>query len=391
MSTRQITKRKRQPLEFTLTGPGTIGGKYLRRFWHPIRLSDTLKPGKAVSVRIMSEDFTLYRGETGTPHLVQSKCPHRGTLMSIGTVEGDALRCMYHGWKFAANGACLEQPGEAKSFAHKTGLATYGAQDYLGLIFVYIGEAPAPPLPRYEQLEGNGLLDRSFYIRDCNFFQNLENFVDETHVAFTHRASLFTDLGLNRDVPRIEAEETEYGLIQYGIRGDDNVRASHFIMPNSQLMRLPISASIDGRAQKDTWSDYIAWRVPIDDTVHLSCAVQRLDLDDDATEAFLAKKRAAEEQLARLPDRRQVVAGILRGEIDQATVLDRSDIVLIQDDLTQGGQGTIADRTQEHLGQGDNAIILLRKIWSRELKALAEGRAVKQWSVPSELRTTSGV
>src|SRR4029453_13891072 len=92
------------------TGPGTPAGKYLRRFWQPVYHSVDLKAGAPVPLRILGEDFTLYRGESGGPHLVAPRCPHRGTRLSLGHIEGDALRCFYHGWKFAPDGKCIEQP-----------------------------------------------------------------------------------------------------------------------------------------------------------------------------------------------------------------------------------------------------------------------------------------
>ena len=121
------------------TGPGTPAGRYLRQFWQPIYHSVDLKAGSAVTVRIMSEDFTLYRGETGTPHLVDARCPHRGTRLSSGWIEGDALRCFYHGWKFDGAGACVEQPAEEDSFCHKVSLASYPLREYLGLVFAFLG------------------------------------------------------------------------------------------------------------------------------------------------------------------------------------------------------------------------------------------------------------
>src|SRR5688572_26136277 len=94
------------------TGPGTLAGRYLRRFWQPIHLSRAVQAGRAVPVRIMSEDLTLYRDEGGEPHLVDARCAHRGTQLSLGWVEGDSIRCMYHGWKYAPTGECIEQPAE---------------------------------------------------------------------------------------------------------------------------------------------------------------------------------------------------------------------------------------------------------------------------------------
>src|SRR5262245_16312584 len=93
-------------------GPGTLGGNYLRRFWHPVYRAQDLTPGRAAPIRMLGEDFTLYRGEGGQPHLVASRCAHRGTRLSTGWVEGDCLRCFYHGWKYDASGQCVEMPGE---------------------------------------------------------------------------------------------------------------------------------------------------------------------------------------------------------------------------------------------------------------------------------------
>ena len=111
------TKRKRsarsKKLRFqdlVLTGPGTLAGTYLRRFWLPIHRAEELAPGEAKPIEIMSQKFTLYRGETGTPHVVGFRCPHRGTQLSTGWVEGDCLRCIYHGWLFDGAGQCTEQP-----------------------------------------------------------------------------------------------------------------------------------------------------------------------------------------------------------------------------------------------------------------------------------------
>jgi hypothetical protein len=47
---------------------------------------------------------------------------------------------------------------------------------------------------------------------------------------------------------------------------------------------------------------------------------------------------------------------------------------------SQGGQGPIADRTSERLGRSDQGIIYLRKLWARELRALAETGKTTPWT-----------
>jgi phenylpropionate dioxygenase-like ring-hydroxylating dioxygenase large terminal subunit len=77
--------------DFVSTAPGTPAGSYLRTFWNPIYHAIDLKPGRPVPLRIMSESFTLYRGDGGEAHLVEARCPHRGMQLSAGRVEGDTL------------------------------------------------------------------------------------------------------------------------------------------------------------------------------------------------------------------------------------------------------------------------------------------------------------
>jgi len=91
------TYRKADWTDFAHTGPGTLAGRYLRRFWQPVYRSDALLPARAKPIQVMSEELTLYRGERGKPHLVAFRCAHRGTQLSTGWVEGDDIRCFYHG------------------------------------------------------------------------------------------------------------------------------------------------------------------------------------------------------------------------------------------------------------------------------------------------------
>ncbi|MBM2812247.1 MAG: hypothetical protein HW416_3006, partial [Chloroflexi bacterium] len=139
--------------DFVHTGPGTLAGRYLRRFWQPIEASRKLESGRARPIRIMGENFTLYRGEAsphpdplsrgeeaGKAHVVAFRCAHRGTQLSTGWVEGDDLRCFYHGWKYDGTGQCIEQPAEPEPFCNRIKIRGYPTEEYLGLIFAYFGD-----------------------------------------------------------------------------------------------------------------------------------------------------------------------------------------------------------------------------------------------------------
>src|SRR5918912_218584 len=199
------------PTAFEYTGPGTLAGRYLRAFWQPMALAADLPPGVARRIRVMSEDFTLYRGEDGQPHVVAPRCVHRGTQLSTGWVEGDCLRCFYHGWKYDSSGQCVEMPAEDASFPPKVRIQSHPVQEYLGLIFAYLGEGAPPEFPRVAELERDyGVSWAETQTWPCKWFQRLENGLDGVHVAFVHRAGLFGD-GIGPVVPHVESEEVPWG------------------------------------------------------------------------------------------------------------------------------------------------------------------------------------
>ena len=104
----------------TQVGPRTPGGELLRRYWQPVALLDefnpALDPAMAVrpvkAVRVLGQDFVLFRDAQGSYGLLDRDCPHRGADLAFGRNEGDGLRCPFHGWNFDTHGQCIETPGE---------------------------------------------------------------------------------------------------------------------------------------------------------------------------------------------------------------------------------------------------------------------------------------
>ena len=167
--------------DFVHAGPESLAGRFLRRFWQPVYCAHELPPGRAVPIRIMGEDFTLYRGESGTPHIVGPRCAHRGTQLSVGWIEGDCIRCFYHGWKYDGSGQCVEQPAEPKPFAGNIKIPAFPVKEYLGLIFAYLGEGEPPQFNHFPKFEDPvHVVDAIRFDRICNYYNNIENSLDNT-------------------------------------------------------------------------------------------------------------------------------------------------------------------------------------------------------------------
>src|ERR671938_180078 len=98
----------------TRTGPGTPMGELFRRFWIPAFLASELpeKDGPPLRTRILGEDLVAYRDSNGKVGMVEAFCPHRRAPLFFGRNEECGLRCVYHGWKFDATGACVDMPSE---------------------------------------------------------------------------------------------------------------------------------------------------------------------------------------------------------------------------------------------------------------------------------------
>src|SRR5262245_51969186 len=375
-----------EEVDFVHTGPGTLAGRYMRMFWQPVFRAQDLPAGRAFPLRIMSEDFTIYRGESGTPHVVGPRCAHRRTQLSVGWVEGDCIRCFYHGWKYGADGQCVEQPAEQDSFVGKVRIASYPTREYLGLIFAYLGEGEPPELPRYPELEAEGVLEVETFLRACNYFSDLDNACDPLHVTFVHQGSRI-DINRFIDVRNIAAEESDFGVtikIRRTTEGG-GLRLNLFGMPNFQLLRLPPTDK-----SETMWREFISWRVPTDDKHYVSFNLNLVHLTGKEADEF--RKRRAEQLFGATVATMEMAELVLSG---QGTIDEfRSkvpDIVRLQDDAALTAQGAIPDRENECLGRSDIGIALMRRIWQRELQALAADRAIKRWSRSPDLVATNGL
>jgi 5,5'-dehydrodivanillate O-demethylase len=366
--------------ELVHVGPGTLGGRYWRRFWQPIYRVADLPVGAAKPLMMLGEQFTLYRGEGGACHLVAFRCAHRGTQLSVGWIEDDCIRCRYHGWRYDATGQCVEQPGEDPSGAARVRIGSYPVQDYLGLLFAYLGDDEAPAFPRYPDLDAPGVVvtDPPEYL-PCSFWNRIDN--DAAHGAWTHRSSAQR---MNRPdflIQRIDdIEETEYGYIQRR----EGFSSGHIFQPNGRLFWIKTRArGYEGRT--DIVDTKLSWTVPVDDEHFVAFDVTVSPLEGE--EALKYAEQRSREQEPEAEVRWDIAEAILAGKM---TIEEMPDDVshyngfAIEDYVTQVGQGLLADRSAERLGRIDQRVIINRKIWTRELTALRDGQPLKIWRIPEQ-------
>jgi len=339
----------------TSVGPGTPCGEMLRRYWWPIGFSALVTERQTpTKVRLLGEDFVLFRDGALRLGLLELHCSHRGTSLEFGRVEGQGIRCCYHGWLYDVAGRCLEQPAEPaeSTFKDRIQHPAYKVQEIAGFIFAYLGPDPAPLLPRYDLfLEKNGERVIGAGTEYCNWLQRAENSVDQTHLVALH-APEYPQMALKR--PEIGWQKTVYGAkITMHVPGVSKPKHSHWVFP---------SHTRHTTARKDRVPDHaIRFRVPTDDTT---------------TKTFWLRFTPNDEANRGRPLRLKTVGF----EDDKPGIYTRVDdgwwgiASHDQDRIAQESQGEIYDRTREHLGASDEGVILLRQTIQESIEAVRQGQ-----------------
>jgi len=355
-----------------LTGRDTSMGKLLRKFWQPVGLAHRLPAGEAKAVRVMGEDLTLYRGDSGKAFLVGGYCPHRLTLLANGWVQGDEIRCMYHGWKFNGTGQCTERPAEPDRKQPNIRVVSYPVHEYAGLIFAYLGEGDAPEfdLPRKSVFERAGALQFArLETWPCNWLQQVENSMDAVHVSFVHHWGRVGSFGavVAATVPELSYEETEAGIRQTAVRSEGSKRVSDWTFPNNNHVSHPTLET------DDPWVDVGVWMVPVDDENTMRFLIYSIPSTTPETDARISEYFEKYSEYDPADHHQELVEH--RNVPDDKLV----QLTSAQDYVAAVGQGRIVDRTQERLGRSDMGIALLRRIYWREMEAIELGQAGKQW------------
>jgi 5,5'-dehydrodivanillate O-demethylase oxygenase subunit len=371
---------RRSVVDLTTTKPGTPGGIFMRQFWHAIARSDDLPSGRAIPIRIMNEDYTLYRGASGRAQVIAQRCPHRGALMHLGWVENDDIRCVYHGWTYDCSGQCIDAPAERAGFAENVRIPVFPTGEAFGLIYGYFGGGEPPQFPPYPESHGEGIIEAWPMERvPCNYLQSFENSMDEVHVAFTHTPG-GSHAALAHDLPLITAEERPWGMLRFGKRASGMTRHTLHYAPNIVRVIVPPLAGMDGVGG---WPEITFHFTPVDDENHLWFVSAKVLVTGSEAGEYRRKRAEFYAKRAAAPTVTDAVNDIWASKVTFADVR-HPELAIVQDIAVQAGQGRIADREHETLGRSDAGIALWRRILERELRIIADGGTPKVWERPPE-------
>jgi phthalate 4,5-dioxygenase oxygenase subunit len=371
----------------TRVGPGTPMGSVLREYWLPAVLSEEVDAdGPPLRVKLLGEDLIAFRDSTGRVGLLGHNCPHRGASLFFGRNEESGLRCVYHGWKFDTTGQCIDMPSEPSEsdFRTKVTAVAYPCRERSGVVWAYMGPRSRPPeLP---DVEWNVVPGAQRYItkrvQECNWAQAAEGGIDPSHSGFLH-APLHTDLSAAtpRERYRLDKHPTfslldaPYGLRIGARRIADAQRyfwsVTHFMMPFYNAFN-----SGGGLEAQPTVGGF-AW-VPMDDYTTMAwCASWnplRALADDERGDDPRVRGGVHLTPSARMPAT-SAPGGAWRPLANRANdyLLDREvqrtrrffgvPGISGQDAAVQESMGRVADRSIEHLGSSDSAVIRVRRLW----------------------------
>lgn len=368
-----VTREENELL--TRIGPGSPAGDLIRRYWQPAALSEQLPlEGAPLPVRLLGEDLVMFRDQQGCPGLLGLHCSHRGADLSYGRLEDGGLRCIYHGWLYDRGGRCREQPGEptGSTFHERIRQTAYPCEELGGVIFAYLGPGEPPCLPAYDFLtapEDYRFVTKLF--QDCNYLQGNEGNQDPAHLSFLHRvgsAERSNALMADDVAPQIDAEVTSWGVRIYAIRhaGDEKyVRITNTVLPNFTCFR--------GSEGEGSGGYSVNWHVPIDDTHHWKYTFM-FRRSRPLEREMVARGRAGvtpDYHMTRNKANRYLQD---REEMKNGSFLGMGMAFQVHDTCATEGAGTIQDRTQEHLGYGDIAMVTARKILLGAIRDVQEGR-----------------
>src|SRR5690606_25117454 len=153
--------------------PGTPMGELMRQYWIPAAKSAELTAdGDSVRLMLVGEKLVDVRDSNGKVGIKDHRCPHRCASLFFGRHEDGGIRCVYHGWKFDADGNCTDMANVPphQDFKHKVHAKAYKTAERNGIVWVFMGDqTKVPDLPPFEaNLLPESEVNIWFVMRECS-------------------------------------------------------------------------------------------------------------------------------------------------------------------------------------------------------------------------------
>jgi phenylpropionate dioxygenase-like ring-hydroxylating dioxygenase large terminal subunit len=377
----------------TRVGPGTPMGNLLRRYWIPACLSaEIAEPdGPPARVRLLCEDLVAFRDTNGAVGLIEERCPHRGASLFYGRNEECGLRCTYHGWKFDVTGQCTDQRSELHPFAQRIRVANYPTHESGGIVWTYMGppEAMTPFRDFGTEALPSSLVTVNKEQIFCNWVQSMDGDLDTAHISNLHQFDAIDDVpddGTDkpgypsgymsmkfwRHDPRalIEVDDTWHGFRYAGIRvtpnGYRHARITAYIFPSSTIIaQIPFSTRQIFVVPSDDVTTYrynFTTQPPANPRGHggpVFFTYEKYPFEMMPPNGVVprAYTRENDYNISRVAQKGTSYSGIADFRSQDAMATETA--------------GPVFDRTREHLGSTDVALIRFHRQLIRAAKALA--------------------
>lgn len=160
--------------------------------WYPVAWTRDLRTSKPLPCSFAGEPIVIYRGASGDLFALEDRCAHRQVPLHLGVVEGDQLRCSYHGWTYDGCGQCVSIPYIGRERIPNK-VRAYPVFERDGLIFVFPGN---PLLAEARRPTTLGSASDARYLTRrlnrevaCHYTFMHENLFDMNH-QFLHRRQM---------------------------------------------------------------------------------------------------------------------------------------------------------------------------------------------------------
>jgi phenylpropionate dioxygenase-like ring-hydroxylating dioxygenase large terminal subunit len=163
----------------------------IARGWYFACQSKQVATKSIFSIVLCQQQLVIYRGEDGIVRALDAFCPHMGTDLAIGSVDGNYIRCFFHKWAFDGAGKCVDIPC-LKNPLGNIKLRSYACIERYGFIWVFPDTVADFDLPFHDGLENKNLLYSigKSYIRTCHHHVTMINGIDKQHLKTVHHVNI---------------------------------------------------------------------------------------------------------------------------------------------------------------------------------------------------------